>query len=399
MSENLEKCLTLLNDPEIRNIAEEYDKNKKAETKLGFNLFRLISDTYYKENLHSAILAAFLNKDERHGYGDLFLKKFIEFLNSLPDNIKITVDEYSDASVFCEKGKIDIQIRDKVSGKVIIIENKINNAVDQKEQLFRYVNEVERIAYKGDQKYKVDCIVYLLPTRTKSPNMARWDSDKKKKVEDLLKPIAAYNPNEEKTLNSWIEDCKEELQKPLNSEDHARFVLIQYQELLKQLAGQIMDTELMEQFYDKMIINNNLSTALNLKELLEHLVQYRIEKLINTFKHKDNCDPFKIWEEPWKKVVVVFEGPPIKDFRFKVHVVVQDSRYKFQIWPVKNSITLENLSEFLELEKEFERVSDSMLNLDVLQRVFEFPGEEQKLVDYINHLKEKLRIDIGQQSV
>jgi hypothetical protein len=408
---NLEKCLKLLNDPEITKIAEEFDKNKKAEIKLGFNLFRLISDTYYKENLHSAILAAFLNKDEQHNLGDFFLKKFLVLLRSKDAKLKIKehsdvqlkFQEYSDAHVFCEKGRIDIQIRDNTSGKVIIIENKMNNAVDQPNQLINYFKQIEQISFnKEGAKYKVDRIVYLTLNQPKYPNMSKWelkDENERKKIKDLLILMVAYNTDQKPTLFDWIHNCKKRIEKEIEKLDkngdkkvenyvHSKFVLMQYEELVKQLAGENMNTELMDEFYEKMKDEHNFLIATSLKDMLEKLTIHRAHRLFKEFEGQSDHMPFEGIVK-WKPTIVVFEGKKYSDFRFKIYIRVEDKCYKFQVELVRQDsavgMLIKTLSKTLELERDFfEYKTDYMM-----QRIFDFK-QEKELITYFNEFKQKL---------
>jgi hypothetical protein len=228
--------------------------------------------------------------------------------------------------------------------------------------------------------------------------MSDWTSDQIQKIKKLIIPIVAYNPYKEITLSSWIDDC---LKQTLDQEDHARFVLLQYQELLKQLAGQIMNTQLMEEFNKKMAVGDNFSIAMSLKDMLEDLIQYRVKNIENTFKN--SCQPFTgVWI--WKQIIAVFEYlPEYKGCRFKLHIVVENNKYKFQVLLLTGNITVETLLQSLDLEKGFERVNFvEHMHIEkingAMQRVFKYPEEEQKLFEYINNFKDKLSIVINKSS-
>lgn len=95
-----------------------------------FNLFKNLKLT---ENQHSNLLKKLLNPRGKHGQGDLFLKSFLEMLKVPYNNEYWTVNTEKKAG---EKGRIDLIIYSK--DKRIIIENKINGAVNQPNQLYRY---------------------------------------------------------------------------------------------------------------------------------------------------------------------------------------------------------------------------------------------------------------------
>ena len=70
------------------------------------------------------VLKKLLNKNE-------FFHNFIDILNENDDNISINKKYYTNYNIYRERERIDILVEDKTSKHAIIIENKINNAVDQ----------------------------------------------------------------------------------------------------------------------------------------------------------------------------------------------------------------------------------------------------------------------------
>src|SRR5690606_14762667 len=107
------------------------------------------------ENFHSDILHHLLNPDGPHREGRLFLDVFLDYLNNLPNTFHVNLNDFGNLEVHKELAKIDISIIDKHSNKIIIIENKINNAIDQRDQLLTYYN------WAKSQKLEVVGIVYL----------------------------------------------------------------------------------------------------------------------------------------------------------------------------------------------------------------------------------------------
>jgi len=103
--------------------------NKKQSS--DFNVFRLFQ---INEPRHSFILASFLDPKGEHGQGNLFLKALL---------IQLGIEEPGEGNwtVTAEAGRVDILLK-RTSPinlhSVIIIENKSNNAPDQKNQLYRY---------------------------------------------------------------------------------------------------------------------------------------------------------------------------------------------------------------------------------------------------------------------
>ena len=102
---------------------------------------------------HSKILFRLLNytKNKEHYLLASFLKKL---KNDYP---RFSFSEvYSKYNLELEKSNIDLLIETS-DGKAIIIENKINNAIDQEKQIERYVEVCKKLKYKEENIY----IIYL----------------------------------------------------------------------------------------------------------------------------------------------------------------------------------------------------------------------------------------------
>ena len=82
-------------------ISKEYRKSKEDIQKDVFNVFSLVSDLYYRENFHSDIISFFLDTQEKHGAGNVFLDAFIQMLNKKGKSIDSNY--YRDAVAIREK--------------------------------------------------------------------------------------------------------------------------------------------------------------------------------------------------------------------------------------------------------------------------------------------------------
>jgi len=98
-----------------------------------FNVFQLCGVNRL-ENMHSKILATFLDPSESHGLGSLCLTKFFTLLN-IPFEITSATEVTTELSK--TEGRMDIVIRDHELGWCVVIENKVD-APEQSEQLSRY---------------------------------------------------------------------------------------------------------------------------------------------------------------------------------------------------------------------------------------------------------------------
>lgn len=191
--------------------------NRKKIEGIEFNSFNLIHSVFgISETKHTKLLAFFLDPEESHGQGKLFLNKFLEKIDGLQLNHPI--DQYK-WRVTTEDRNADIVIKaisiigsEKIS---IVIENKSNEAVDQHNQLYRYWYEhiygfFDRDLEKSQDRSKCR-IIYLTSGYT----------DKFVSEISILKPdfIKLEYPiiNKEKgfitnwtyfeDIKSWLRDC------------------------------------------------------------------------------------------------------------------------------------------------------------------------------------------------
>jgi hypothetical protein len=105
-------------------------KISQISIKEDLNIFRQIK---ISEPEHSLILANLLNPNGTHGCKDVFLKLFFNIL--VPE---LNIEENDKWFVTAEIGHYDIRIRNQNNSKIIIIENKSNNANDRENLLYRY---------------------------------------------------------------------------------------------------------------------------------------------------------------------------------------------------------------------------------------------------------------------
>ena len=144
-----------------REISSQYSI-EKIESK-EFNFFNLINKIYgIGETKHSRFIAFLLDPNADHGKEKLFLNEFLKIIN-------IAVIEDSIWTVSAEKNNIDILLKCENPVKsTIIIENKSNWAVDQKNQLYRYwyreiFNSLKSYQNPKDVLNENERIIYLAP--------------------------------------------------------------------------------------------------------------------------------------------------------------------------------------------------------------------------------------------
>ena len=197
------------------NLILQKEKVRKEESrKRGerFNVFEMLGVAHY-EVTHSKIIAGFLNPQGSHGQGNLFLRLFLQTIET---ESKINIDT-TNAKVYTEHdtgdGRIDILIEDG-TGHGIVIENKVY-AGDQPEQLIRYNSFAENKYKKGNYT-----IYYLtLYGYEASDNSANG----------VVYKCISYS----KDIISWLQHCiRESSTMPL-----VRETLVQYLNHIKQLTN------------------------------------------------------------------------------------------------------------------------------------------------------------------
>lgn len=303
-----------------------YVQNFKNRSELGFNTFTLASDTYYRENYHSYILQAFLNPVSKHQEGHVFLHCFIDAINKCNKVPDIKLSDFDNAEVFREWYDIDILIKDDVSGKAIIIENKIYNAGDQQRQLPRYYHLMQKT-------HEVLAIVYLPLDISKTPSKRGWSKEDILAIDTLLCIIPSYHADSSviNLYNHWVKPCKN----TSTIADNA-FILKHYGELIKYLNTNTMDTVTLTKFYDSLLEDNNHETAISIRNMLNDLPEYLAIRIQN--RYKDSFAPFKsLWR--YKNRDVVFDGFEYLGGIYKIDVWCDESGYAVHFWETTNDDT------------------------------------------------------------
>lgn len=153
------KALTQEEVKDLLDLVEKYRKEREQKlAELSF-FYNILEEVRVNENAHTRLLMRLLEYEEARTHFFNYLKPKYKGFNP-PDisNPEITV----------EKHRIDGLIQD---GKyAIIFENKICGAVEQKEQLGRYIEKCESLGYKKAQIY----ILYLFDRAGQEPSEQTW---------------------------------------------------------------------------------------------------------------------------------------------------------------------------------------------------------------------------------
>jgi len=322
-----------LNDKQVKRYGEEFFVSKNTQSDESLNVFIMSSHRNYRENFHSDIIKAFLDPSEKHKEGSVFLFAFIDFINNNFDSrgISICKSDYRSAIVVREKvHNIDILIKSDESKHCIIIENKTHNAVDQPRQLPKYYDNMKK------DGFLVDAIIYLPLAISKKPDESTWTVKDKQEVEPLLCIVPAYDNNGANLVTGWIEPCT---LKTTNLDCVS--ILRQFGELLKSLSNNIMDNVILGKFYQSLMENKSLETAVSIQSMLKELPAYMAAHLCERLKalgmegadvvqwppRPEHCGVWFHKDELWYKVDIwsSLNG-------YEIHVFSQDNSGHFTDW-------------------------------------------------------------------
>lgn len=260
---------------EIAPQVKEFEQNKCERAKIGFNVFYLISDYYYRETFHGDILYAILSPEEKHNEGSLFVDLFINMINKHKELIDI--NNYSKVIVKREygthdgtdAGRIDFVIFGE-NNHCIVVENKLNNAADTKHQLPKYNNDL-----KG-KKHIIDAFVYMPLNPNKEPQKNDWEDYEKKEINPKLVIIPAYKSGEINLIDNWLTPAEQKVK----SED-AKFVIKQYKTLLNNLTLDIMDNK---ELVNTLTNEENFDTTMAILENYQSICNRIIDDFVASLK-------------------------------------------------------------------------------------------------------------------
>lgn len=169
---------------------KEYDK----QLALDFSLFQFFT---IGENKISQVLAYFLDVNQNHGQGNMFLKDFVKTF--CDDEIDIEQLENICEKTITENRRIDIYI--KLKGFTIAIENKIW-ADDQNNQLRDYSTFLEQ---KSQGNY---LLLYLNPYGLEPKPKSINEKLKESLIKEKKLKIISYKDDIINLINTWLITCE-----------------------------------------------------------------------------------------------------------------------------------------------------------------------------------------------
>jgi PD-(D/E)XK nuclease superfamily len=355
-------------------ISKKYIDANSQKSEIGFNIFTIASDLYYRENFHSYIIKSFLDPNESHKENSKYLNLFIKMLNKFKDKTPIEIHDFQLVNVVRERSNVDILIADELSRKAILIENKINNAVDQERQLPKYFDAIS-------QNYEVVGIIYLTLNFAKRPDKSDWSKEDIENVKPLIRLIPAFDPRGEKIslYDDWIV--------PSIVQSHnidSALLLRQYGKLIKYLNTNTMDTVSLDKFYSAIKEKDNLQTAISIRNMLNDLPEYLAIRIED--KYVTNCFPFeKVWR--YKGRDAVFEGCKIEEYYIKIDVWCDEKGYTIHFWDKEGLDIIEDFKNKIEVLSDFEIYGEGTSNIKK-----RFEGlQEEKVFSFIDEIKNELK--------
>lgn len=155
---------------------------------INFNIFQILGLGHLEVRTHTPLLAELLDRNGSHGQKQLFLEKFLEYLNFCPD-------EAYDSSwnVIKERENIDLQLINYRLRKAVFIENKIYSG-SHSGQLSRYYSMWKKCFPNGGE------FLYLTITGVPPDDAGFNEEYPRDVVEKDLKRISY-----KKHIKEWLE--------------------------------------------------------------------------------------------------------------------------------------------------------------------------------------------------
>lgn len=286
---------------------------------------------------------------------------------SFSDRIRINKKDYLDAETKREVGRLDILIYSQNSRHCIIIENKINNASDMPRQLPRYYD------YMTSKEYEIDAIVYLPLQQTKRLDTSDWSQVDKDNVMPILCHLPAYSIDGSPNLvDNWILPCS-----IATNDIDCHSILRQYGNLVKSLNHNIMDKIIITKFYESLLENNNIDTALSIRAMLDDIPVLMADRLYE--KLLANTTFGKVWNGYKPNFCGIIFQTNEREYKIDTYSTLEG--YEIYLFPNEADRTMDiPWSESLIAVKNGYRKESG-------EYFFKFPfGAEDKVISFIHEL-------------
>ncbi|MBR5470294.1 MAG: PD-(D/E)XK nuclease family protein [Paludibacteraceae bacterium] len=347
---NIEKTLEIVRD------INDYIARKEKDLPYNINV---IDELHANENAHSRILCKLLQYKDSFGKYRI-LEDLIQYISQLEGKEEFANIKISSPEIDQEQERIDLWVRDNVTGYAIIFENKVKGAGDQPNQLARYIDKTLKQGFKKDKIF----VIYL-PHDEHEPEEYSWILDGKNYKKDFH--TRYVNLSFKLHILPWLKEeilpnciIKEELLISAIKQyiDHLEGLfwmrpsqkkMIMNNELLKQI-GLRTDLGFAEQYNDFIKILNQLSEATEmlrsyrqseLDDLMKKFVNFTKDILgVNDWSINDQISTgkgwFQIYNKNWKTKSSVH-----LEWQFSIDSIFSKARYKMVLhleggWNKKN---------------------------------------------------------------
>jgi hypothetical protein len=299
-----------------------------------------------------------------------YLRIFVDVLRQNNKNIEqheftreIAVEQESNDKNGKESGKIDILIHDRTHG--IIIENKLNYASDQADQLARYVQIAK------NNGIDVLAIVYL-PAYQKQPPLETYSKDYAELMDEINQKLVVLPAV--KLAEEFLDKCTE----ASSTNETARVYIDEYSRVLKDLGGNAMtneiDLKLLREIYSN---SENLVAAKNIAD-----VWGKKKELVNSI-FKDALLQSTDWQENEDKTTI---GKTIND---GICVTYWMGDHCLGFTSYKKKLTKETRTKLetilcqAEFQKYFDKVHSDLEEIYVYFQIDDFKGNLDEMTAFI----------------
>ncbi len=315
----------LENEIHILEFAKAYydDVQKIPKIKEGFNIFTAIAEKYRYENLHSDLLKVILGNEKNNIRNQNIFYNFLKYIDISETEQKKYFPNYENIKFYREypKGKKDakdikkygfIDLLIYTEKACIIIENKINGAPDQPNQLGKYY---ARMAQEGKEFIK---IVYLTidSKHTQPSNFEDYDTEFKDFVPKINTnfihhPCVTAENTDDRSFTKFLEKIINESKKGSIKLDETEKVFInQYKSLLESIGGQVFMEQYKKDFIkDIMKDTGSIQTATdfanNFKKFWDNKKKHTSgpeKDLVEKIKEKNYTDTANYLAENFKEI-------------------------------------------------------------------------------------------------
>lgn len=242
---------------EVKNIIKT-NEDEINKTEKGFNLISILGMENNERYTHSNIIAELLNAKGSHTFGNKFFELFLEQVGisnfDITDYHVITEEYFPNVKCGDEESMrtfLDIVIKERNTGRVILIENKIW-AKDQFEQLERYYechkDKIVKLFYLNVHQYD-----YTFSLENLERELNEVEENEMQKIKKVYQSISY-----ETIIKNWLANCiVASSEKPYVSKQ----IEVYYQTILK-ISNQNIYKKMSEDIKNKITENiENFETA------------------------------------------------------------------------------------------------------------------------------------------